>query len=89
MDTRKFAECMKLNMHKRNISIEVLSTMTGISVFRLKEYESGDFVAKSDEIFKIGKAIDVPPVVLMQGGGIVHSSSVDDNGYRICKWDKY
>ena len=88
MDTTKFAECMKSNMSKRKISTEDLSTMTGISVPRLKEYESGDFVAKSDEIFKISKAIDVPSIILMKGGGIVHYSSVDENGHRICKWDK-
>ncbi len=71
MDTNKFAECMRQNMKSSGLDIAALAELTGISVARLKEYESGKFSARSDEIFAIGKALDVPPAVLMHGGGTV------------------
>ena len=76
-------------MDARNLTTEALSELTGISVSRLEEYESGEFTAKSDEIIEIGKALDVPPLVLMKGGGIVHASHFDENDHRVSKWDMY
>ncbi len=89
MQTEEFAICMKQNMEKKKISLQNLSELTGISISRLEEYESGVFVAKSDEIISIGKALGVPPVILMKGGGNVHFSSLDEDDRRICDWEKY
>ncbi len=71
MDTIKFAECMKQNMKSKGLTITVLAELTGISATRLMEYESSEFNPRSDEIYAIGKALDVAPVVLMHGGGTI------------------
>ena len=89
MDTKVFAECMKRNMDKQGITTEKLSEKTGISVARLKELESGEIKPKAKELFAIGPVIKVPPLILMEGGGKVHSSYVDENGHRMCKWEDF
>lgn len=89
MKTEEFALCMKRNMEKKKISLQDLAKLTNISISRLEEYESGVFVAKSEEIISIGKALGVPPIILMKGGGTVHFSSLDEDGQRICNWEKY
>ncbi len=89
MKTEEFAACMKRNMEKKNINLQDLSELTGISISRLKEYESGAFKAKYDEIILIGKALDVPPAILMKGGGMTHFSSLNEKGQRVCKWENY
>ena len=71
MDNKKFVECMKKNMEVNGLTTESLSELTGISVARLKEYESRDFKARTAEIIAIGKALNVPPAVLMHGGGMI------------------
>ena len=71
MNTVKFAECMKQNMKVKVLTTEALAGLTGIPVTRLKEYESGEFKARSDEIYAIGRALDVPPAILMHGGGTI------------------
>ena len=58
-------------MEVNGLTTESLSELTGISVARLKEYESGDFKARTDEIIAIVKALNVPPAVLMHGGGMI------------------
>ena len=89
MDTKVFAECMKRNMDKHGITTEVLSEMTGITVARLEELESGENKPKAKELHAISAAIKVPPLILMEGGGKYHFSSFDENGHRICKWEDY
>ena len=71
MNTIKFAQCMKQNMEFKGLTTETLAALTGIPITRLKEYESGEFKARSDEIYAIGKALDVPPAILMHGGGTI------------------
>ena len=89
MDTKVFAECLKRNMDKHGITTEVLSEKTGISVTRLEELESGEIKPKAKELFAIGPVINVSPLILMKGGGKVHSSYVDENGHRMCKWEDF
>ena len=89
MNTKVFAECMKRNMDKQGITTKVLSEMVGVPVHRLKELETGEVIPKAKEIIAIGKAIKVPPLILMKGGGMVHSLCVDENGKRYGKWEEY
>lgn len=89
MDTKAFAECMKRNMDKYDITTEALSDLSGISVARLEELKSGCIKPKAKELHAISAVIKVPPLILMKGGGKVHFSSVDENGHRICRWDEY
>ena len=89
MNTEAFANCMKRHMEKKNISLQDLSKLTGIPIPRLEEYESGTFKARSSEIIAIGHALEVPPMLLMKGGGTVHYSMRDENGHRICKSETY
>ena len=89
MDTKVFAECMKRHMDKQGISTKYLSELTGISVDRLEELESGENKPKAKELFAISAVIKVPPLILMKGGGTFHLSSFDENGHRICRWEEY
>ncbi len=89
MKTEEFATCMKRHREKKNLNLQDLSELTGIPLSKLEEYESGDFIAKSEEIISISKALGVPPVILMKGGGTAHYSSFDEDGKRICNWEEY
>ena len=89
MKIEEFAICMKRNMDKKKLSLQDISELTGISISRLNEYESGVFKGKSNEIILIAKALDVPPAILIQGGGMAHFSSMDEKGQRTSKWDMY
>ncbi|MCR5026523.1 MAG: helix-turn-helix domain-containing protein [Methanobrevibacter sp.] len=90
MDKKAFASCMKKNRENKKISIEDLGTITGISYQKLKEYESGEFdKIKASELQAIGKALDVPLLVLMKGGGNVHFLKEDEDGVKFCEWVEY
>ena len=46
----------------------------------IRLFEKTDAIAVSEMI---------PPLFLMKGGGLVHASSLDENGHRISKWIEY
>lgn len=90
MDKKAFAECMKRNREKQNISFEILSERTDIPVGKLIEFESGEFDRiTASELENIGKAIKVPPVALMQGGGTAHHLHRPEDGNSYCEWVDY
>ena len=59
MDAKLVGDCIRRNMVKKNLTSEMLSVITGITVERLKEYEEGNLKskAKSNEIFAIAEAV--------------------------------
>lgn len=90
MDKKAFASCMKKNREKQKISIEDLERLTGVSCNKLREYESGEFDRiKSSELKAIAQAIDVPMLILMEGGGNVHFLKEDEDGLKVCEWVEY
>ncbi len=90
MDKKAFASCMKKNREKQKISIEDLERLTGVSCNKLREYESGEFDRiKASELQTIGKALDVPLIVLMKGGGNVHFLKEDEDRVKFCEWVEY
>lgn len=89
MDTKAFAECIKRNMDKHGITMEVLSEKTSITAARLEELESGENKPKAKELHAISAVIKVPPLILMKGGGKVHYLELDDNGKKVGRWAEY
>jgi len=90
LDKKAFAECMKRNREKQNISIEELAEKIGISVDKLMEFESGDFVKiKASEIRLISDGINVPMYWLFTGGGHIHLLHRDENGRPYGEWIDY
>lgn len=90
MNKKAFAACMKKHRENQNISLEDLEKLTDISIEKLMEFETGEFERiKASEIKKIGKAINVPVVMLMKGGGMVSVCRRDENGKSLCKWMEY
>ena len=90
MDAKRVGDCIKRNMAEKNLTTEMLSEITGISVERLKEYEEGNLKnkAKSSEIFAISRAIGVPPLILMQGGGLWEYHGRNEDG-PFDEWKEY
>ena len=89
MNTKAFAECMKRNMDKQGITVEVLLKITGITDLKLEECLSGDYKPKAKELFAIAEAIKVPPLVLKSGGGMTHSLVIDEDGKKIGELHEY
>lgn len=90
MDKKAFATCIKRNREKQSLSLEDLEKLTGISIEKLMEFETGEFERiRASELKEIGKAINVPPLVLMSGGGMVSFRHQDENGKHICEWIEY
>ena len=89
MDSKKISECMKRNMKKNNITAQALAAKTGISVERIEEYMSGDFVPKAFELELIAHEISVPLISLIHGGGWIHYYMKDEYGRTVCKWEEY
>jgi len=89
MDSKKISECMKRNMKKNNITAQSLSEKTGISVERIEEYMSGEFVPKAFELRLIAHEICVPLISLIHGGGWIEYYMKDENGKTITKWEEY
>ena len=90
MDQKAFATCMKRNREKHSLSLEDLEKLTGISIEKLMEFETGEFDRiKASELKKIGKVINVPPLVLMSGGGKMSIRRYDENGKTRCEWIEY
>ena len=89
METQLFADCMKRHMEKQGITTEILAEKTGIAIERLKEYESGTFKPISRELEKIANTLNVPLVVMMRGGGLIHKLSLDKDGKKVSSWEEY
>jgi len=90
VNRKNFSEMMAYHRKKKGLSISKLAEQTGMRIEQLEAYESGDFEAKSNEIYMIANALDIPPIVLMQGKHTsVHSSRTDANGVRISEWKDY
>ena len=90
MDKKAFATCMKRNRVKQTLSLEDLEKLTGISIEKLMEFETGEFERiKASEIKEIGKAIHVPVAILMKGGGMMSIRHQDENGESLCEWIEY
>lgn len=90
MDKHVFAACMKRNREKHGITFENLAEKTGITIDKLIEFESGEFEQiNASELEKIGKAIDVPMVFLMKGGGTYHIHNRLKDGSSYCEWVEY
>lgn len=90
MDKKAFATCMKRNREKHSLSFEDLEKLTGISIEKLMEFETGEFDRiKASELKKIGKVINVPPLVLMSGSGMMSIRRQDENGKTRCEWIEY
>jgi len=62
---------------------------TGLSVSRIEEYRSGNFVPKSSELKKIADGIEVPLISLIHGGGQIELYMKDENGRTTCRWEEY
>jgi len=78
MDKKVFSDCLKRNRETNKITIERLSDLSGISSERLFVLESGGFEKiKYSELMAISKVLDIPPIILMHGGGCIerHDSS--------------
>ena len=89
MNTKLFAECIKRNMGKQGGNLEDLSAKSDIPVPRLEELISGDIKPKAKEIFAIGGALKVPPLILKRGGGVTHAIVLNEDGKRVCVWNEY
>lgn len=90
MDKSTFAACMKRNREKHKITYEALSNETGIPIDKLIDFESGEFdCIKASELKDIAKAINVPPLSLMHGGGTVHYLHRFEDDYSYCEWVEY
>ena len=89
MDSKKISECMKRNMEKNNITAQSLSEKTGLSVERIEEYMSGDFVPKAFELKLIAQEIYVPLISLIHGGGWIEFYMKDEYGRTVTKWEEY
>lgn len=90
MDKKAFATCMKRNREKQSLSLDDLEKLTGISIEKLMEFETGEFERiKASELKTIGKAINVPVVVLMSGGGMMSIRHRDENGKFLCEWKEH
>ena len=89
MDSKKISECMKRNMKKNNITAQSLSEKTRLSVERIEEYMSSDFVPKAFELKLIAHEISVPLISLIHGGGLIEYYMKDENGKTVCKWEEY
>ena len=90
MDKKAFATCMKRNRINQTLSLEDLGKLTGISIEKLMEFETGEFERiKASEIKEIGKAIHVPVAILMKGGGIMSTRHREENGESLCEWIVY
>ena len=89
MDTKLFAECMKRNMTQKNITTEELAEMTGISAERLQSLESSSSKPNASELHKISAAIGVPPLILMEGGGLIQKLCRNEDGTSREEWCEY
>lgn len=89
METQLFADCMKRYMEKQGITTEILAEKTSMTIERLEEYESGSFKPVSSELEKIANALNVPLMVMMHGGGLIHKLSLDKDGKKVSSWEKY
>ena len=91
MDAKQAGECIRRNMNKKNMSTAMLSEITGISEERLKEYIEGNLTnkAKYGEIMAISNAIEVPPLMLLHGGGQWHKYGKDEDGRPFSEWIEY
>ena len=89
MDIKLFAECMKRNMAKKNITTEELAEMTGISAERLRSFESASSKPKASELHKISAAIGVPPLILIEGGGLIQKLCRNEDGTSHEEWCEY
>ena len=89
MDAKKIGSCIKRNRNKHKISLEELAKQTEIRVEQLLKYENGDELPKYKELVAISKAIDVPLVFLLKGGGEGLARIKTDDGNSVCRWYEY
>lgn len=89
MDAKKIGACIKRNRESHKMTLSDLSRMTGIPVSVLQSYENGTGEQRIEELKRISKAVQVPLLPLVHGGGEWESLGVDREGRRFCKRDKY
>lgn len=79
MNKKDFSDCLKRNREMKKITIERLSQLSGISSERLLVLESGGFEQiKYSELMAISKVLDIPPIILMHGGGCIERQDSSD-----------
>lgn len=60
------SECIKLLMALKHISIDEMSTLTGISKLWIQDYMDGKRVPRGYHLLKVAKALDVTESYLLE-----------------------
>ncbi|WP_026652158.1 helix-turn-helix domain-containing protein [Butyrivibrio proteoclasticus] len=89
MELESFAKLISEKRNALGLSLEDISVKTGITVTTLQKYETEKQKPTAADIKSLGKALDIPPVILMHGPGTVHYSGVDEDGHRTSKWEEF
>ncbi|RKM56237.1 XRE family transcriptional regulator [Butyrivibrio sp. X503] len=89
MELDVFAKMISEKRNALGLSMADVSEKTGIAVDLLEKYEAGIQKPKARDLKSLGKALDIPPVILMHGPCTAHYSNIDENGHKISKWKKY
>lgn len=89
MDLKSFAKLISEKRKALGLSMTDVSEKTGINVETLEKYEKGIQKPTAGDIKSLGKALGIPPVILMHGHGIMHSSGFDEDGHRTSKWTEF
>ena len=83
MNLKASGECIKRNRMKQGIRLEELSNKTGIDIQKLQEFEEGQYKPQYSMLMKISRALKIPPLIIMRGGG--RSCVSDEDGKIIYK----
>lgn len=89
MDLNSFAKLISDKRKALGLSMTDVSEKTGINIETLEKYEKGIQKPTASDIKSLGRILDIPPVILMHGHGIVHSSGFDEDGHRTSKWTEF
>lgn len=89
MELNSFAKLISEKRKALGLSMTDVSEKTGINIEALEKYEKGIQKPTAGDIKSLWKALGIPPVILMHGPGMVHSSGFDENGHRTSKWTEF
>ncbi len=89
MNLNSFAKLISEKRKALGLSMTDVSEKTGINIETLEKYEIGIQKPTAGDIKSLGKALGIPPVILMHGPGMVHSSGFDEDGHRTSKWTEF
>lgn len=89
MDLKSFAKLISDKRKALGLSMTDVSEKTGINIEALEKYEKGIQKPTAGDIKSLGNILDIPPVILMHGHGIMHSSGFDEDGHITSKWTEF